>query len=586
MTGNQNKVFVWNWLGRWFGFPDKFSAHLWIGLAVLILPLSFYLRFHFLSNPVIEPHPWRQSQTALSIYYFFKSGISLDYRSPLSGKLWNYVHEFPLYQAVVASVMRTGLTLEIASRLVTLFFFFGGALLVFLLARDYLGKHAATWTALFYLASPFNVIFSRVCLIDFPTLFFMLLFVWLYLKITKNSVGSVWLLMLATLSGLIAGAMKVTVWYVPIGLLFLYTLVKLKQSPQQRGFLSLCLASLLFQLIVVASWVFWANKMRGCTGIVVQTGWFFGGFAERLNVWKWKEIGTYIFRNILHDWMVLPFLAGIFLAGERKGWIGAAVAIIVLPIMVMFNIHWKHDYYLIALVPYIIAIAGLGMSRLLEMSLRTKALWLGMMIALFSYRFPKLSAVYGPIFHDYRTALNEPWAVRELSSEKDVIYMDGRDGRLEIPLYSQRLVATFPEQTVNHLNPSLFKFDEGFERMELLAPYPTVWIVGDASYYMYRTQPTGPFNFNIQKQMGVSDLQIQAPAGRIAFGQSLRTRVCGQKTSKTYQLEQGAGLVGVYSISKATWLIFPKRSYLYLPSHSEWGCDFEVSLIRDTRHAL
>jgi len=92
---------------HWAQFPNRFSTYLWWGLFLSLVPVTLYLRTYYLSNALIEPHPWRQSQTALTIYYFFHNGINLfDYSSPLDGKLWRFVFEFPLYQAIVSFVMK------------------------------------------------------------------------------------------------------------------------------------------------------------------------------------------------------------------------------------------------------------------------------------------------------------------------------------------------------------------------------------------------------------------------------------------------------------------------------------------------
>lgn len=113
-------------------FSNTASYYLWCFFAFILLPLSFHPRFYDLANPLIEPHPWRQNQTALTILYFSKGWGSLwDYRSLYDGRLWNFVIEFPIYQWLTAKLMGTGFSLEVAGRLICLLSFFGGAIYLY-----------------------------------------------------------------------------------------------------------------------------------------------------------------------------------------------------------------------------------------------------------------------------------------------------------------------------------------------------------------------------------------------------------------------------------------------------------------------
>src|SRR5688572_7521752 len=113
-------------LYRWGKFPNESLYLFFLGLTFVFGPLTLILRFYDLGNPLFEPHPWRQTQTALTILHFYKGTIDfLNYQSPFDGKLWSFVVEFPLYQWVVARIMALGISLEVASRAVTLFFYFG-----------------------------------------------------------------------------------------------------------------------------------------------------------------------------------------------------------------------------------------------------------------------------------------------------------------------------------------------------------------------------------------------------------------------------------------------------------------------------
>jgi hypothetical protein len=65
-----------------------------------------------ISNPILEQHGFRQSQTALSAFYLIKNGFSLDYITPVIGEGWSIPFEFPIYQYLVALIYK-GINIEL-----------------------------------------------------------------------------------------------------------------------------------------------------------------------------------------------------------------------------------------------------------------------------------------------------------------------------------------------------------------------------------------------------------------------------------------------------------------------------------------
>src|SRR3989338_1108112 len=120
---------------------------LWVLLTLLVPAVG--VRFYYLSNALIEPHPYRQTMTALVTQHFWTHSIDFFfYRSPSKGLFWNVMHEFPIYQWLVVTVMQSGASLETASRLVTLTFFFLGSAVLFAILRDLFGRQVALWGTL------------------------------------------------------------------------------------------------------------------------------------------------------------------------------------------------------------------------------------------------------------------------------------------------------------------------------------------------------------------------------------------------------------------------------------------------------
>jgi hypothetical protein len=99
--------------------PDK-------GLLLLALLAGAYATWevlNYLGQPLLDAHSFRQTQTALTSYWFMKEGFRLAYQTPVGGAPWTIPYEFPIYQAVVTGLSgATGLELGAAGRLASFLF--------------------------------------------------------------------------------------------------------------------------------------------------------------------------------------------------------------------------------------------------------------------------------------------------------------------------------------------------------------------------------------------------------------------------------------------------------------------------------
>lgn len=103
--------------------------------------MIFCLALHFIficigfTNPPNEHHGFRQTQTAISVFYLLHEGFRIDYITPVLGKPWAIPMEFPIYQylsAAITSVTRLGL--ETVSRSLSVAFCY----LTFLFSYNFL----------------------------------------------------------------------------------------------------------------------------------------------------------------------------------------------------------------------------------------------------------------------------------------------------------------------------------------------------------------------------------------------------------------------------------------------------------------
>ena len=77
------------------------------------------------NNPLIDAHAFRQTQTAISVFYLLKGSPWLAYETPVLGVPWSIPMEFPLYQGIVAILVKLLQTpIDQTGRFVSAFFFY------------------------------------------------------------------------------------------------------------------------------------------------------------------------------------------------------------------------------------------------------------------------------------------------------------------------------------------------------------------------------------------------------------------------------------------------------------------------------
>ena len=572
-------------------FPVKFLAPFERSQSFWLIPLitlglaSIVLRFVNLQSPLIEPHPWRQTQTALTTYSLFHKQVNFwFYESPFQGKLWSFVFEFPIYQGLTAFVMKTGLSLEAASRLVSIGFFCLSDVFLFLIVSQVFSLPAAFWSAFFYLISPFNIIFSRTALIDNSVQCFMLASLFFFLRWVQKSSLSSWFLF--TISGALAAITKITIWFAPWAILCLYSLLTCYRSRilnRQMLFLGLGLG---IQLLSYSCWSHWTDFHRSQSGFDATRSWIIGEGSARLELWRWLKISKWILRNILADWMVIPFLLGLWALKNHPKILASLCFIIFVPLILFFNVYTYHDYYLMAQVPYLIAIAGIGMASLARGSLNLKRIAFISMVAFIMNHLRILPVYLEPMFQKNTNSLLLENSLKSISSPDELLFVRTTENPWKVPLYSERLVATaFSEQWVRsgELNPSVFYFPSGSEDFSLLDSYKTVGVVPSQDYYFFRVKDSSVFPFDLTQMILLTDT-VPENARILPVPQSLPA------TLTTCNVEQSKHPL-FFEFSKSfrdqhkefrLWhqthsFVLPVRRFFALPNFQR-QCQFEVFL--------
>lgn len=162
-------------------------------LLLIILALSFLVRFYKITAPLADWHSFRQVDTASVTREYVKHGIDLlhptyhDYSNIASGKDNPHGYrmvEFPIINAVTALILTnfSWLNEVITGRIISLVFSMGTLLALYTLTYQLSGKKVALLAAVSFGFLPYSIYYSRTILPETPMLFFsttsILFFYW------------------------------------------------------------------------------------------------------------------------------------------------------------------------------------------------------------------------------------------------------------------------------------------------------------------------------------------------------------------------------------------------------------------------
>jgi hypothetical protein len=387
-------------------------------LVVLVLAHAAYLAVVHAGQPPLDVHAFRQSQTALTAYWFMQDGFSLAYETPVGGPPWSLPFEFPLYQAIVAGVaMVTGLPLDVVGRL-TSFAFLVGCLfpLRALVRRLALPDSVFLFLVALVFGSPLYVYWGRAFMIETAALFFTLSAVRYfadYLLDTRpyRALG------LFCLCATLAVLQKSTTVLPVLGVLGLVLAGSL--GVQRRGLAALLRdrevliagASFAVVLAIGFAWVAFTDVVKSANAMGTQltsaalTVWNLGPLAQRFSDELW---GTVIWSRVLETnlagglglfLLVLPLAA----ATEMRVRIIAGIGLVLgfLPLFLFSNLHVVHDYYQVANVVFLLFVVAVALGAVVQARLGDWAAVLLLVVVLganfLAFRSGYLPAMANPV---------------------------------------------------------------------------------------------------------------------------------------------------------------------------------------------
>lgn len=327
----------------------------------MILIFGFLVRTYKINNPVADWHSWRQADTASVTRTYISQGINLlypryhDISSIQTGKLnlkgYRMV-EFPFFNAAAALLSGTSqiFTMEVWSRLITIFCAITSGYVLYLIGKRFLGTWGGLLSAFFYLFIPFNIYFTRVILPDPMGVMFGIISLWCFANFFDNK-GDFFLY----LSGIFFAAMMLIKPYFGFYIFpMIYLAIKkygVKKIFVDRNVLFRALAFLTISLLPFVIWRTWISRFP--EGIPFYT-WAFNGDNIRFKPSYWYWIfGERLGHLILGSLGLIPFVFGVFNTKIKNLFIHLFLFGALSYVVIIATANVMHDYYQIPIIPVI-----------------------------------------------------------------------------------------------------------------------------------------------------------------------------------------------------------------------------------------
>ncbi|MFA4911831.1 MAG: hypothetical protein WC649_12445 [Desulfobacteria bacterium] len=333
---------------------------------------------------MISPfYGYRQTQTALSVRYLLEGSSWFAYETPLVGPPWSTPMEFPLYQWVVALVVKSGMfPLDQAGKFVSEMFFLTSLYPLFKILGIYeLSKRQRYLILVLYCMSPLYVFWSRSFLIESTVLSLSMYYLWfvvLYLKRLTISRAGWHILAGIALTGSLAGMVKVTTFFAFLVCSILaitsniYNRYSWKEYRNQL--LVLILVTIFVPFLATYSWTTYADSVKalnplakGLTSHGVYD-WVFGTVSQRLNPDTWKRFYSRTVYDLTGNSVFATIcIASIVLCGKKRAKLAlVSLGFFLITQITFTNLHNVHSYYPYANGIFLIVAIGIIITDLLE----------------------------------------------------------------------------------------------------------------------------------------------------------------------------------------------------------------------------
>jgi hypothetical protein len=457
------------------------------------------------SDYILEQHGFRQTQTAITTYWFLRDGFRFAYLTPILGAPWSVPFEFPLFQLLTAyAVKLTGASIDTAGRGVSFAFFLVSLWPIFLIGRWMkMPRSFFPIAAILYCCSPVYLFWGRTFMIESLALFLALLFLALVMRVLSADQRPT----LRWFAGLcLAGTLAILVKVTTVGALFLLVSVLLAcdmvlrwRREQRLNLAALTsgpvLPVLVALLLAGVSFILWSRFVDAVKATSPLTSWLestnltrwnFGTTPDRFGSELWLQT---VVRRAIPESMgagaMLVLGAAFATRLTQRQWIAVSVflALFLGPFLIFPRLHVIHNYYQYANAVYLLLGAAVVLAALSE----ERPVWaVGLVLVVATLQLRSFADGYGTA----QGIVRDPGNSRSLELALTLKNRVGREAAFlgfgldwssEVPYYSERRavlvhdVATDAAQVA--ANPAAFL---GGVPLEAVVLCPTVGLSADS----------------------------------------------------------------------------------------------------------
>ncbi|MBF0319666.1 MAG: hypothetical protein HQL01_07685 [Nitrospirae bacterium] len=368
--------------------PARDRAALAVEIVFVLLVISsVILRMANIASPLFEAHPFRQTQTAITIWTFVTEGISFfSYQTPVFGPPWQAPFEFPAFQAVAALMVKAGLqNIDVAARMANIVFFYLSAFFLFLLSGRFFREQGIAYTVvLCYVLSPYTIFWSRTSMIDYASVSFALGYFYFFSRLIEEKGG--WLISAATIvCGALGYLVKITTMptvVIPLAYLIIKQLRIDYKACEECGIFSYIAAEKIFFaklltaiVIPFAAGYLWTVHTDNVKGASLFTQWLvsanledwnYGTWAQRGSLANWTAIYGHVkpFAPLLFVIVPVGLVFALWHPARYRAFIYTSSIGAFLTVFIFFNLYKSHNYYPMAITPFLALVVGFAVYHL------------------------------------------------------------------------------------------------------------------------------------------------------------------------------------------------------------------------------
>jgi len=460
-------------------------------LTIIIGLLGIWIMINNLQQPLLEAHGFRQTQTALTAYYFLHEGWQLNYQTPVAGYPWSIPFEFPLYQLLVALISSVGgFQLGSVGRLVSFSLLIACSWpAIKITERLNLSKDVGWIFCALLWSSPLYLFYGRSFMIETAALFFTLCAIPYFIDLLNAKPG--WKSLILFSIWMTLGMLQKITTAFPV--MFIFGIVFLIDYLKTNGLkilLSRKITKLLLAFLISTFFGgFWAIytdfiKSKNLLGMQLLsktlTEWNFGTINQRFDLQVLKTIfWDRVILNNAGGILGILLLICLFMFAEKrvKKIVGISIVMFILPIYIFINLHFIHDYYQISSTIFLIFALAVSIKYAFQKFSKNNLIVLTLSIFFVScnlFQFVNGYANYlkAPIDEINNKTLAVSNIVRTYTDKNSAIVVFGYDWSSEIAYYSERKSFTVPEWFVQYNDvwndPAAFLGDKKLGAVNLL----------------------------------------------------------------------------------------------------------------------